>query len=47
MEYWKRKTRDYHQKLNTRVASQIVEQFNTYDPRKVELLICLLEFSLI
>ena len=27
MEWWKRKTRDYHQKLNVRVASQIAEQF--------------------
>ena len=25
MEYWKRKTRDYHQKLNVRIASRIAE----------------------
>ena len=34
MEWWKRKARDYHQKLNVRVASQIVEQFRTYDLKK-------------
>ena len=27
MKYRKSKTRDYHQKLNVRVASRIVEQF--------------------
>ena len=34
MELWKRKTRDYHQKLNVRVASRIVEQFRTFDLKK-------------
>ena len=34
MEKWKRKTRDYHQKLNVRVASRIAKQFRTYDLRK-------------
>ena len=35
MEKCKRKTKDYHQKLNVRVASQIAEQFRTYDLRKL------------
>ena len=34
MEWWKRKTRDYHQELNVRVASRIAEQFGTYDLKK-------------
>ena len=34
MEWWKRKTRDYHQKLSVRVASRIAEQFRTYDLKK-------------
>ena len=34
MEWWKRKTRDYHMKLNVRVASRIDEQFRTYDLKK-------------
>ena len=29
MECWKRKTRDYNQKQNVRVASEIDEQFRT------------------
>ena len=34
MEWWKRKTRDYHQKLNVRVASRIAEQFRTNNLKK-------------
>ena len=34
MEFWKRKTRDYHQKLNVRVESRIAEQFRIYDLKK-------------
>ena len=33
MVWWKRKTRDYHQKLNVGVE-QIAEQFRTYDLKK-------------
>ena len=29
MEQWKRKTKDYHQKLNVQVASRVAEQFWT------------------
>ena len=36
MEKCKRKTKDYHQKLNVRVASRMAEQFRTYDLRKLE-----------
>ena len=36
MKYWKRKTGNYHQKLNVQVASRIAEQFRTYDIRKWE-----------
>ena len=38
MEYWKQKTKDYHQKLNIRIASRIAElpqQFRTYDLSKL------------
>ena len=31
MEWWKRKTRDYHQKLNIRVASRITEQSSGFE----------------
>ena len=31
MEWWKRKTRDYHQKLNIRVASLITEQSSGFE----------------
>ena len=34
MEWWKRKTRDYHQKLKVRVESRIAEQFRIYDLKK-------------
>ena len=34
MEWWKRKTRDYYQKLHVRVASQIAEQFRTTNVKK-------------
>ena len=34
MEWWKRKTRDYYQKLTVQAASRIAEQFRTYDLRK-------------
>ena len=34
MEWWKRKTRDYHQKLNVRVASRIAEQIRTNNLKK-------------
>ena len=34
MEWWKRKTRNYHQKLNVRVASRLAEQFRAYDLKK-------------
>ena len=34
MEYRKRKTRNYHQKLNVQVASRTAKQFRTYDLRK-------------
>ena len=31
MEFGKRKTRSYHQKLNVQIASWVAEQFRTYD----------------
>ena len=34
MEECKRKTRNYHQKLNVQCASRIAKQFRTYDLRK-------------
>ena len=34
MEWWKRKTRGYHQKLNVKVASRIAEQFKTNNLKK-------------
>ena len=34
MQQWKRKTRNYQQKLNVQVALQIAEKFKTYDLRK-------------
>ena len=34
MEWWKCRTRDYHQKLNVRVASRFAKQFRTYDLKK-------------
>ena len=34
MEWWKRITRDYHQKLNVRVALQIAEEFRTNNLKK-------------
>ena len=34
MEYWKRKTRNYHQKLNAQVALRIAKQFRIHNLRK-------------
>ena len=37
-EWWKRKTKDYHQKLNVRVASQIAKQLGLTTLRNKKLL---------
>ena len=38
VEWWKRKTKDYHQKLNVRVASQIAKQLGLTTLRNEKLL---------
>ena len=38
LEWWKRKTKDYHQKLNVRVASQIAKQLGLTTLRNEKLL---------
>ena len=38
VEWWKRKTKDYHQKLNVRVASQIAKQLGLTNLRNEKLL---------
>ena len=34
MEWWKRKTKNSHQKLNVQVPSSIAKHIRTYDLRK-------------